>query len=92
MGLRGCVGAGLLAARPREAFLGAEAESTGEWIPPWDDRRLLAPLFGSDGVNGDTDGRLCGSDCVNGDTDGRLCGSDCVNGNLSRRSRVSNEI
>ena len=26
MGLRGCVGAGLLAARPREAFLGAEAE------------------------------------------------------------------
>ena len=75
MGLRGCVWAGLLAARPREAILGAEAESTGEWIPPWDDRRLLAPLFWSDCVNGDTDGRLCGSDCVNGDTDGRVAAS-----------------
>ena len=73
-GLRGCVGAGLPAARPREAFLGAEAESTEEWIPPWEDRRLLAPLCGSDGVIGDIDGRVAASQTGgwDGDKDRRL--------------------
>ena len=55
---RGCVTAGLPAIRTLRLGLGVEAESKAEWVPPWVDRQLLAPLRGWGGVSGDTEGAV----------------------------------